>query len=173
MAQNKRLELLKRKNAGQRLVPELREKLASALEIAPTGVEFLSLEESDAVRERASHDFPSRNEIEGRSGSYPFLSRRIRNAELSRPLLPETECDVLLILPEADMVGVVRLPLAVMNARWSKVLSAKPDGFILVDAAFANKAVVQADNDEASGNVVLNFAAWGTEWSKAVRDFPE
>lgn len=173
MAQNSRLDLLKRKSAGQRLVPELREKLASALGILPTSVDFLSLEESDVVRERASHAFPPRNEIEGRSGSYPFLSRRIRNAKPSRPLLPESEREVLLILPEADTVGVLRLPLAVMNAKWSTLLNAKPDGFILVDAAFANKAVLQSEKDETSGDVVLDFAAWGTAWCGAIRDIPE
>jgi hypothetical protein len=46
------------------------------------------------------------------------------------------------------------LPLAVLNAKWSKLLNAKPDGLILVDA-------------------VLNFAAWGTAWFREVRDFPE
>ena len=173
MAENSRLDLLKRKNAGERLIPKLRENLAVVLEISPSAVDFLSLEESDAVRERASHAFPPRNKIEDRSGSYPFLSKRIRNADPSRPLLPETGSDVLLILPEAEMVGVLRLPLAVMNGKWSKLLNAKPDGFILVDARFANKAVLQTDKDETTGAVVLDFAAWGTAWSRAVRDFSE
>jgi hypothetical protein len=173
MAQSSRLDLLKRKNVGQRRIPKLRDELASALGISPTGVNFLSLEESDALRERASHAFPPRNEIESHSGNYPFLSRRIRKAQTSKPLLPETERDVLLILPEADTVGILRFPLAVLNAKWSKLLDRKPDGFILVDAAFSNKAVVQADKDETSGDAILDFAAWGTTWSKAVRDFPE
>src|SRR5215510_3803535 len=61
---NPRLNLLVRKNAGRRLLPVLKKKLASALNVLPSTVNFLPLEESDQIREQALCAFPPRYDLE-------------------------------------------------------------------------------------------------------------
>jgi len=80
---NPRLNLLVRKNAGRRLLPVLKKKLASALNVLPSTVNFLPLEESDQIREQALCAFPPRYDLEREadnmriSASTSQMSRRL------------------------------------------------------------------------------------------------
>jgi hypothetical protein len=162
---------LKRRSAGRSLLPEIRQNLAELFEVPPEALNFLSLEESDDVRERASQSFPPRNRLESSRGDYPFLSRTIKAALTPTSLLPESGGEIFLILPEADRVGVLRVATSWINRKWRELLRAKEDGFVLVDRSFSNKAVLQAEGDEV-GRDVLDLATWGAEWTDALRKFP-
>jgi hypothetical protein len=59
-----------------------------------------------------------------------------------------------------------------MNQRWTELLAAKPDGFVIVDARTSNKIVLQMLADERMNDDVLDLAAWGPEWSQAIKDLP-
>lgn len=171
MAQNNRLDFLMRKNAGRMRLPSLRERLALALHIPVSTVEFLPLEESDRIRQRVEGAFPPRNELEHCRGDYPFISKSFRNAQTHHPLLPQREGDVFIILPDAETVGVLRMPLTFLSNNWGALLEASPDGFIAVDDKCSNQAVIDTDEGETSGDVIFHFAAWGTEWSNALREY--
>jgi hypothetical protein len=167
-----RLDFLKRKNAGKRLLPGLKEKLAHALEVPVKIVHFLPLEESDRIRERASLSFAPRNEIEGRKHEYAFLSKRVPSEVSSKDLFFPQSSDVFVILPDADKIGVLRLPAKIANSGWKDLLWAQPDGFILIDPIFANKFVIQVEKDGVTGQHVFDVAAWGPQWSNALQDWP-
>jgi hypothetical protein len=173
MPQNDRLNLLKRKSVGSQLLPKLREQLALAVDMSPESLRFLPLEGSDEIRGRISQSFPPRDQLERRRDKYPFISKRVADVTPYKPFLPEGNADIFLILPEADSVGVLQLSMTIVNRKWRELLSAKPDGFILVDTTFTNKSVVERDADEATGQEFFAFAAWGTEWSNALRDLVE
>jgi len=172
MVNSDQLDKLKRRNAGHRILPALRESLASVFEISPETLNFLSLEESDSVRGRVSQSFPPRHGIE-RNDNYPFVVRTLPSPLPDRQLFPQvgSNDDLYVILPEADRVGVLRLPLSVMNRKWRALLGSKTDGFIVVDAAFSNKMVFQQEQDVGVGQMVIDLAAWGEKWSEAVRAF--
>jgi len=160
-----RLDLLKRKNAGLRLLPELKRKLSVALRIDSAQLSFFSLEQSDEIRERIARSFPPRNELERHPGDYPFVSKRVRSTAASKLMLPIEEGDVLLVFPEADKVGILPLSGTILNARWSDLLDAEPDGCVLVNLACSEKFVIEKGDDESGSEDSLRLAAWGNEWA--------
>jgi hypothetical protein len=171
MSANEHRDRLQRRLAGRKLLPSLRGLLASALETSTETLDFLPLEESDDIRGRATRSFPSRVELESNGGDYPFLRRSLSGAPRSTRLLPDGD-DIFVILPEADRAGVLRISRAAMNRKWPELLAAKPDGFIIVDAKTSNMVVLQMLTDEATNEDVLDLAAWGSEWSQAIKDLP-
>lgn len=171
---NNRLDFLKRRNAGRRLLPDLRDKLAGLFKVSSQSLNFLSLKESDEIRDRAGKSFASRVELERSCGEYPFISKRVMNVETSKPLLPNARTDVFVIIPTiAETVGVLRVEAATVSRNWEGLLNSTSDGFILVDVAFLNKVVVYKEKDEMTGRDVLDFAAWGEEWRDALRNLLE
>lgn len=168
---NEHRDRLQRELAGRRLLPGLRGLLASALQTSMETLDFLPLEESDDIRGRATRSFPSRVELESDGGDYPFLRRSLRGIPRPARLLPDGD-DIFVILPEADRAGVLRISRATMNRRWTELLAAKPDGFIIVDEQTSNKVVLQMLTGESTKEDVLDLAAWGSEWSQAIKDLP-
>lgn len=160
---NDRLDFLRRRNAGRRLLPVLKEELSLVLRVDSAELNFLPLEESDAIRERAARTFPPRWELEQERGNYPFVSRKVPSAVASKPLLPDGETEIFLILPEADEVGVLRLPTQLLNLSWGAFLRAKPDGCIVVNSEFSDQFVIEVDSGE-----IFCLAAWGRNWSASL-----
>jgi hypothetical protein len=171
MEATNRLDFLKRSNLRRTILPVLKSKLVSVLGISLSSLNFLPLEESDQIRERASHSFPARNALERQTSQYPFTKKRVRNAPQGKPLLPSSTGDVfVLIQPEAETVGVLLLPVAILNKNWKELLDATSDGFVLVDTKFSNMVVADIEADVSTNRKIIELAAWGEEWSNSVRE---
>lgn len=164
MDQNSRLDFLKRKNAGLRIRLGFQERLSLPLSVAPFEVCLLDLERSDVVRERSSKIFPPRNSIEFISMSHYCRQFKINIPTVAKRLILAVDGEVLVVFPESDLVGVLCLSLDEFNSKWIALLREFPDGFVVVDAAFRNKAVIQIETSKGGGESVCDIATWGTIW---------
>jgi hypothetical protein len=165
------LNVLLKQAAGQRLLASLREPLASALSLSPEALKFLDLGESDEIRERAAKTFPPRPGLERNQVDFPFRSTQVSPISELSNLLPQATADVFLVLPEAHRVGVLRLPMTIVNQRLAQVLGIRPDGFLLIDVEFSNQAVLQVVEDEPRAARAIDIAAWGELWARALENY--
>jgi len=157
---NSRLDLLRRQNSGSVRRESLSRELR-AIGVPDNLTVFLPLEESDLVRHQADESFVGRDTVQ--SG---VVERQFSSADMDRltDIVPPGSDDVFVIPSEAEVVGVLKWPTNVLNALWTRFVELKPDGFVVVDASFLSKVVVQVINDSGTGEDELDIAAWGERW---------
>ncbi len=160
--ENSRLDILRRKNLGvvhkSKFVENLRK-----VGVPEEATEFLTLEDSDKVRDRASKAFSARNDI--LSG---VLERRFPLAAQYEmgDILPPKSGEVFIIPWNAEMLGVLSWPVSIFNAFWQRLVNLEPDGWIIVDENFQNKAVIQLIDD--FGKKEIDLGIWGDFWKKHI-----
>lgn len=159
--ENNRLDILRRKNLSTVPKSNFVESLRK-LGIPEDATEFLTLEDSDKVRDRVYKGFSARNDILS-----DVLERRIpleAQYEIGG-ILPSS--DEIFIIPwNAEILGVLRWPVNIFNVFWQRLVELEPDGWIIVDKNFQNKAVIQVIDD--FGKKEIDLGIWGDFWKKHV-----
>jgi hypothetical protein len=160
---NPRLDFLRRRNIGSKALPQLREELRALLRTPSGTLDFISLETSDEIRAKVAATFPARDQLERGQGHYPFASYTLPTSETPKTLLPDGDDNVLVILPESDVVGVLRLPRQSFNENWNRLIEQKPDGCVVVNDALSDMLVVDREQQQ------VLVAAWGKDWSSNLK----
>ncbi len=163
---NSRLDLVRRQNAGKAQRDHYVEEI-QGLGVPEQYASLLSLEESDAVRDRSNEAFLARN-----APNSGVVQRKIPFGQLDRigDLIPTSDGDVFVIPWNANLVGLLKWPASVLNRFWKELIRLQPDGIIVIDSAFSSKLVAQVVEDFGAKEV--DFAAWGEAWRTHLSEAP-
>jgi hypothetical protein len=85
------------------------------------------------------------------------------------PVIPPSSGDVYVIPSAAEIVGVLKLPANILNAKWTHLVELNPDGFVVINSECNLKIVVQVIHDSGSGEEELDIAAWGDLWCQHLK----
>ncbi|XHR29959.1 MAG: hypothetical protein ACFUZC_05260 [Chthoniobacteraceae bacterium] len=156
---NSRLDLIRRKNIGagnrERYMQELRD-----FGVSSSLANFLPLEESDRIRHHIGKVFVGRDTMMSGVLEKRFPFKDIENMP---DIIPSGDEDVFVVPWNADIVGILKWPVSVLNKSWKRLIQLEPDGLIVVDCNFTSKIVIQVVDDSVEKE--LDFGVWGGHWS--------